>query len=382
MIQASVSQLTPRGKMQDYPHSRPVALEVCNLCKRFGDLYVVNHVSFEVTEGEFVFLIGPSGCGKTTTLRMIGGYETPSSGDILIRGRSMNRVPLDKRNIGMVFQNYALFPHMTVRRNVEFGLRIRKMPRAERRDRVDATLELVKLRDFADRYPVQLSGGQRQRVALARVIAYEPDILLLDEPLANLDKRLRDVMRVELKKLQEKVGITTLYVTHDQEEALTMADRIIVLDQGNLLQVGSPKQVYNSPKTAFVATFLGETSSFRGQVHSISSELAYIIIEGGLRASLLHYGDDLAVGDTLMASIRPERVRLSRQPPQQQDNAFAGIVDFVSYAGAYVVYIVRSLDRSIVIRASEPIPSGYPSFGEGDKVFAFWEPGHAVYVRE
>jgi spermidine/putrescine ABC transporter ATP-binding subunit len=382
MIEASVSQLTPREKMQDYSNTRPVALEVRNLCKRFGDSYVVNHVSFEVAEGEFVFLIGPSGCGKTTTLRMIGGYETPSSGDVLIRGRSMNRVPLDKRNVGMVFQNYALFPHMTIRRNVEFGLRIRKRPRAERRDRVDATLELVKLRDFADRYPAQLSGGQRQRVALARVIAYEPDILLLDEPLANLDKRLRDAMRVELKKLQEKVGITTLYVTHDQEEALTMADRIMVLDQGNLLQVGSPKQVYNSPKTAFVATFLGETSSFRGQVDSISNELAHITIEGGLRASLLHSGDDLAVGDTLVASIRPERVRLSRQPPQQQDNAFAGIVDFVSYAGSYVVYIVRSHDRGIVIRASEPIPSGYPSFGEGDKVFAFWDPGHAVYVRE
>ena len=204
---------------------RVPVLEVRNVTKLFGDTPAVNSVSFDVYDGEFLFLIGPSGCGKTTTLRMIGGYETPTSGEISIRGRVMNTVPLDKRNIGMVFQSYALFPHMTVRQNVEFGLKTRRVPRAERHDRVEGALTLVELEALGDRFPAQLSGGQRQRVALARVIVYEPDILLLDEPLANLDKRLRDVMRVELKKLQEKVGITTLYVTHDQEEALAMADR-------------------------------------------------------------------------------------------------------------------------------------------------------------
>ena len=197
--------------------ARPPVLEVRNVSKRFGETVAVDDVSFDVHDGEFLFLIGPSGCGKTTTLRMIGGYERATSGEIAIRGRVVNDVPLEKRNIGMVFQSYALFPHMTVTRNVEYGLRMRKLPASERRARVGEVLDLVELSDLGERYPAQLSGGQRQRVALARVIAYEPDILLLDEPLANLDKRLRDVMRVELKKLQEKVGITTVYVTHDRK---------------------------------------------------------------------------------------------------------------------------------------------------------------------
>jgi len=360
--------------------NRAAVLEVKDVCKRFAGLGAVNGVSFQVFDGEFVFLIGPSGCGKTTTLRMIGGYETPTSGEIRIRGRLMNNVPLEKRNIGMVFQSYALFPHMTVFRNIEFGLRIRKLPKRERRDRVMATLDLVELRQLADRYPSQLSGGQRQRVALARVLAYEPDILLLDEPLANLDKRLRDVMRVELKKLQEKVGITTLYVTHDQEEALTMADRIVVMDQGNLLQIGTPSEIYNRPSTAFVATFLGETSSFYGKVVGLTGRVAHVLVEDGLRCAILHSGD-LAPGDDIMVSVRPERVRLGRQRPSQQENSFAGVVDFVSYLGAYVIYMIRLADGKAMIRASEPIPSGRASFAEGDSVFACWEPDQAVYVR-
>ena len=361
--------------------NRAIALEVRKVCKRFGGWVAVDEVSFVVHEGEFVFLIGPSGCGKTTTLRMIGGYESPTSGEIRIHGRLVNDVPLDKRNIGMVFQNYALFPHMTVRSNVEFGLRVRKIPKAARRERVDGTLDLVELRQLGDRYPSQLSGGQRQRVALARVIAYEPELLLLDEPLANLDKRLRDVMRVELKKLQEKVGITTLYVTHDQEEALTMADRIAVMDEGRLLQIGSPSEVYNTPSTAFVATFLGDTSSYRAQVTAVADKVAHLITNEGLRASVAHRGD-LAVGDLLVASIRPERVRLSCERPLQEENVFPGVIDFVSYLGAYVIYMVRLPQSNALMRASEQIPTGIPSFAEGDNVYASWEASQAVYVRE
>ena len=356
-------------------------LEVRNVTKRFGDSLAVNSVSFEVYDGEFLFLIGPSGCGKTTTLRMIGGYETPSSGEISIRGRVMNNVPLDKRNIGMVFQSYALFPHMTVLQNIEFGLKTRRVPRSERRDRAMGALNLVELDELGDRYPAQLSGGQRQRVALARVIVFEPDILLLDEPLANLDKRLRDVMRIELKKLQEKVGITTLYVTHDQEEALAMADRIAVMDQGDLLQIGAPREVYNQPATSFVATFLGETSSFTGVVDGVTDDIAHIVMEEGFRSAVRHAAD-VKKGDRMTISIRPERVRLSRERPAQTENIFAGTVDFVEYLGAYAVYLVRLESGKAIIEASEPIPSGQTSFEVGDQVYASWDVDHVVYIRE
>lgn len=361
--------------------NRVPVLEVRNVSKRFGDSLAVNSVSFEVYDGEFLFLIGPSGCGKTTTLRMIGGYETPSSGEISIRGRIMNNVPLDKRNIGMVFQSYALFPHMTVRQNIEFGLKTRRVPRSERRDRAEGALKLVELGELGDRFPAQLSGGQRQRVALARVIIYEPDILLLDEPLANLDKRLRDVMRIELKKLQEKIGITTVYVTHDQEEALAMADRIAVMDQGNLLQVGSPRDVYNLPKTSFVATFLGETSSFTGLVDGMTDDIAHIVMEQGFRSAVRHAAD-IEKGDRLTISIRPERVRVSRERPSQTENIFAGTIDFVEYLGAYAVYLIRLDSGKAMIEASEPIPSGQTSFEIGDHVFASWDVDHVVYIRD
>ena len=365
---------------QDSPAEREPVLQVRNVTKRFGESLAVNNVSFEVYDGEFLFLIGPSGCGKTTTLRMIGGYETPSEGEISIRGRVMNNVPLDKRNIGMVFQSYALFPHMTVRQNVEFGLKTRGIGRAERRDRAEGALELVELGELGDRFPSQLSGGQRQRVALARVIVYEPDILLLDEPLANLDKRLRDVMRIELKKLQEKVGITTLYVTHDQEEALAMADRIAVMDQGNLLQVGTPREVYNRPSTAFVATFLGETSSFSGVVDSVVDDVAYVQLPESFRSAVRHAGD-IEAGDRLTISIRPERVNVSREHPDQTENAYAGTIDFVEYLGAYAVYLIRLDGGKAMLEASELIPSGQTSFEVGDRVFASWEVDHVVYVR-
>ena len=361
--------------------SQPPVLEVRNVSKWFGDTPAVDDVTFDVHDGEFLFLIGPSGCGKTTTLRMIGGYERATSGEIAIRGRVVNDVPLEKRNIGMVFQSYALFPHMTVTRNVEYGLRMRRVPASERNERVREVLDLVELSDLGERYPAQLSGGQRQRVALGRVIAYQPDILLLDEPLANLDKRLRDVMRVELKKLQEKVGITTVYVTHDQEEALTMADRLVVMEGGRMLQIGSPKELYNSPSTTFVATFLGETSSFRGAVESDEAGVAHVVMDDGFRATFRHL-KDVSIGDRVMVSIRPEAVTISTEPPEGKENVVSGIVDFASYLGSHVVYMIRIDDANALVRASEPIPSGEARFGQGDRVFASWDIDHVVYVRD
>jgi ABC-type Fe3+/spermidine/putrescine transport system ATPase subunit len=279
-----------------------------------------------------------------------------------------------------VFQSYALFPHMTVRKNVEFGLRMRNVPQAERTERVNNALELVELSDYADRYPLQLSGGQRQRVAISRVIVYEPDILLLDEPLANLDKRLRDTMRMELKKLQEKVGITTVYVTHDQEEALSMADRVVVMDQGDLLQIGTPAEVYNRPNTGFVATFLGETSSFHGTVQSMDDELAHLDMDAGFK-SCVRINGDISLGEDVMVSIRPERVILTTSAPEQVENVFPGVVDFVSYLGSFVVFLVHLDHGSTLIRASEPIPDGTARFAEGDKVFAHWKAEHAIYLK-
>ena len=363
------------------PASQSPVLEVRSVSKWFGDTLAVDDVSFDVHDGEFLFLIGPSGCGKTTTLRMIGGYERATSGEIAIRGRVVNDVPLEKRNIGMVFQSYALFPHMTVTRNVEYGLRMRRVPSSERNERVREVLDLVELSDLGERYPAQLSGGQRQRVALGRVIAYQPDILLLDEPLANLDKRLRDVMRVELKKLQEKVGITTVYVTHDQEEALTMADRLVVMEGGRMLQIGSPKELYNSPSTTFVATFLGETSSFRGAVESDVDGIAHVVMDDGFRATFRHR-EDVSVGDRVMVSIRPEAVTITTEPPEGKENVVSGVVDFASYLGSHVVYMIRIDDGNSLVRASEPIPSGEARFGQGDRVFASWDIDHVVYVRD
>ena len=363
------------------PASRSPVLEVRNVSKWFGDTLAVDDVTFDVHDGEFLFLIGPSGCGKTTTLRMIGGYERATSGEIAIRGRVVNDVPLEKRNIGMVFQSYALFPHMTVTRNVEYGLRMRRVPASERNERVREVLDLVELSDLGERYPAQLSGGQRQRVALGRVIAYQPDILLLDEPLANLDKRLRDVMRVELKKLQEKVGITTVYVTHDQEEALTMADRLVVMEGGRMLQIGSPKELYNSPGTSFVATFLGETSSFRGAVESDVDGVAHVVMDDGFRATFRHR-EDVSVGDRVMVSIRPEAVAITTEPPDGKENVVTGVVDFASYLGSHVVYMIRIDEANALVRASEPIPSGEARFGQGDRVFASWDIDHVVYVRD
>ena len=359
----------------------PPVLEVRNVSKRFGETVAVDDVSFEVHDGEFLFLIGPSGCGKTTTLRIIGGYERATSGDVAIRGHVVNDVPLEKRNIGMVFQSYALFPHMTVTQNVEYGLRMRRVRADERRERVRDVLELVELSELGERYPAQLSGGQRQRVALGRVIAYEPDMLLLDEPLANLDKRLRDVMRVELKKLQEKVGITTVYVTHDQEEALTMADRLVVMEGGRMLQIGSPKDLYTTPATSFVATFLGETSSFQGAVERDAGGIAHVVMDDGFRATIRHR-DDVSVGDRVMVSIRPEAVTVTAEPPDGNENVVAGVVDFASYLGSHVVYMIRIEDGHALVRASEPIPSGEARFAQGDRVFASWDIEHVVYVRD
>ncbi|MER3485129.1 MAG: spermidine/putrescine ABC transporter ATP-binding protein [Chloroflexota bacterium] len=254
----------PAPTASDTAEPGPPSVELRDVVKRFGDVVAVDHVSLEVRRGEFLTLLGPSGCGKTTTLRMIGGLELPSSGQILIHGADMSRQPPYRRPVNTVFQNYALFPHLTVGQNISYGLIMAKVPRAERERRVAEALEMVRLPHVEHRRPSELSGGQQQRVALARALVNRPQVLLLDEPLGALDLKLRKAMQLELKRLNREVGATFLYVTHDQEEALTMSDRIAVMSEGRILQVGTPAEIYERPNSRFVADFIGQTNFLEG----------------------------------------------------------------------------------------------------------------------
>ena len=352
--------------------SNQTAIRVTSLVKRFGGATAGDRVSFEVGKGEFVSLLGPSGCGKTTTLRCIGGYETPDEGAIEIAGRVVNDIPVHRRDIGMVFQSYALFPHKTVEDNVGFALKMRGVAKAERRRRVREALELVELPGYEARYPAQLSGGQRQRVALARAVIHQPSVLLLDEPLANLDRRLRQSMRVELKLLQEKVGISTVFVTHDQEEALVMSDRIAVMDGGRVHQVGTPSDVYHEPATAFVAMFIGETNFLQGEVAAVEGGVARVRLSAD-REIAVGAPDGCRPGSQVAVSVRPERIEIDRTAPAAAVNQVVGTVEFVTYLGSSASYRVR-VGRDQRLLVSRPLASARAPFVEGDTVALWWPP--------
>lgn len=279
--------------------------------KTYGAVVAVDDVSFDIEEGELVTLLGPSGSGKTTILLAVAGFVDPDAGNILLRGKSIAALPPHKRNIGMVFQQYALFPHMTVFDNVAYPLTIRRVNLAERKDAVLEALALVKLVGMEKRYPKELSGGQQQRVALARALVFKPPILLMDEPLGALDRKLRAEMQIEIRGIQKQVGITTLYVTHDQEEALTMSDRIAVMHEGRLIQMGHPMDVYERPVNTFVADFLGEANILHGRVVEVGADEVYLETKSGLRLCSQAAGDQYAIGDAATVAIRPERIRLS-----------------------------------------------------------------------
>jgi len=347
-------------------------IRVTNLVKCFGSVTAVAGISFDVGEGEFVSLLGPSGCGKTTTLRCIGGYETPSAGTIEIRGRVVNDVPIHQRDIGMVFQNYALFPHKTVGDNVGFALKMRGVRKEERRVRVAEALTLVEMVGYEDRYPAQLSAGQRQRVALARALIHRPSVLLLDEPLANLDRRLRETMRVELKLIQERVGISTIFVTHDQEEALVMSDRIAVMEGGHIHQLGTPAEVYNRPATGFVATFIGETNFLEGDVTALEDGLARVRVAGDL-VVIVAATDGCRPGSHVGISVRPERIEIGLEAPASASNVVSGIVEFVTYLGSTASYRVLA-SAGARFHVMKPVVGERAAFAEGDRVALWWEP--------
>jgi spermidine/putrescine transport system ATP-binding protein len=316
--------------------------------KRYGDVDVVKQLDLTVNQGEFLTLLGPSGCGKTTTLMMIAGFEFPTAGRVMIDGVDVTRQPPFLRNVNTVFQNYALFPHMKVFDNVAFGLKTRNTPKEEIAARVREALDLVQMGGFASRWPRQLSGGQQQRVALARALVLQPEVLLLDEPLGALDLKLRKEMQVELKQLHRKLGTTFLFVTHDQEEALTMSDRIVVMNQGRIEQIGTPAEIYDRPRTKFVAEFIGEANLVAARVLERTAKGA-VVDACGMRLVL----DEpiLPQGDRVLLSIRPERIRVAAQPGQP--SVQAEVTDRI-YVGSGVKLIARGADGAKYLAAGMP----------------------------
>ncbi|MGG1684660.1 ABC transporter ATP-binding protein [Pseudalkalibacillus sp. NRS-1564] len=325
------------------------AVTLSNITKQFGDVTAVKELDITIKEGEFFTFLGPSGCGKTTTLRMIAGFYYPSAGKVKFDDRDMTTVSPEKRNTGMVFQNYALFPHMTVFENVAFGLKVRKVSKAEVKRRVEDVLEKVRLKAFIDRQVSQLSGGQQQRVALARALVIEPDILLLDEPLSNLDARLRDEMRNEILRLQREYGITTIYVTHDQVEALTMSDRIAVFNVGNCQQIGTPTEIYNQPVNDFVAEFIGETNLFEVKQR-----------DGGFFCEALNLlvhtdppGEEVfSKNDSFKMSVRPEAIILSKTNLEAL-NVLKGKVDLVQFTGESVHSFIKVNEGHTTLKVTD-----------------------------
>jgi iron(III) transport system ATP-binding protein len=344
-----------------------VTVELHNVSKYFGDVIAASKVSFRVEEGELFFLLGPSGCGKTTTLRIIAGFYKPDQGDVTFNDVSMVATPPHKRNTGMVFQNYALWPHMTVYDNISYGLKIRNISMTQRVSRSKEVLKTVQMEEYATRYPNQLSGGQQQRVALARALVIEPDLLLLDEPLSNLDAKLRLETREEIKRIQKELEITSIYVTHDQEEALIMADRIAIMNQGKIEQIGAPREVYNQPQNQFVAEFIGETNSIEG--HVVTSQTDVIIVETDYDFKLYATGTSaFEEGQRVICLIRPEEITISEQKPHMHArlNIIDAQVQGVSYYGMAENYRVEGPDglefKVTNFNPSEQIRNGEKAF--------------------
>ena len=362
-------------------HTEPAAVQLADLTKHYGQAAAVDRLSLNIEPGELVALLGPSGCGKTTSLRMIAGLVQPSSGEIFVNGRSITRVPVHKRNIGMLFQSYALFPHLTVAQNVAFGLEMRGIRRRAATQRVREALDLVQLGGHEDRLPSQLSGGQQQRVALARALVIEPAMLLLDEPLGALDKSLRESMQVELRLLQRRLGVTTVMVTHDQDEALTLSDRIVVMRQGRLEQVGSPAEVYQHPTSRFVAGFLGLSNFFQVTIAGRQDGMIQVRCRDGTELTLLA---DLPLGGTATIALRPEALRVrAAQGAGDKPNQVVATMEQVVYRGFMVHYYMRLMGGEPLVAFQQNTGNGIgASFSAGQAVLAEWDAASNRLVRD
>ena len=370
-------------------------ITLSSVTKKFGDTIAVDDVSLQIEGGEFFSLLGPSGCGKTTTLRIIGGFVFADEGGIYINEESMKETPPYRRPVNTVFQNYALFPHKTVAQNIAFGLQMKKISKAEIADAVERSLDMIQLHGYAERKPDELSGGERQRVALARALINEPTILLLDEPLSALDLKLRKQMQLELKELQRKVGITFVYVTHDQGEALALSDRIAVMNEGKILQVGTPSEIYDSPQNRFVADFIGTSNFFEGII--VNSDGMLTEIESTFPPSfkfVSKHAETFQVDTIVTVVVRPERIILSTEPNQNTPNCIRGIIVDNSYLGTTVQYTVKTdyptpiivnrqwqdVDTSSTSNEQNTDNSTSHHLQQGDTVFLHWIPENAIVL--
>lgn len=348
-------------------------VEIEDVNKIYGTNHVVKDLNLKVEEGEFLTLLGSSGCGKTTTLRMIAGFEEPTTGTIKVEGESIEEKEPFERNVNTVFQSYALFPHKTIYDNIAYGLKMKKVPKEEIKERVHEMMKMVQLEGFEKRYPSQLSGGQKQRVAIARALINRPRVLLLDEPLGALDLKLRKQMQLELKRLQKKLNITFIYVTHDQEEALTMSDRIAIMHDGVLDQLGTPTEIYESPATKFVATFIGETNIFDGTVSFINQNDVQVMVENGFVSGV---GEGFKFGEYITVSVRPEKMKYS--DTHVHGFSIVGTVKDYVYVGSIIKCIVvlpNGNEIKLERLAGQPLPA------IGSRVYPYWEKEDAVLIH-
>ncbi len=340
------------------------------ITKKYGANTVVNSIDLTAENGKLISILGPSGCGKTTTLRMIAGFEKPDGGEIYFDGKEVKDIPVNKRNIGMVFQSYALFPHMTVEQNVSYGLEQRKISKSEMNERVSEALKLVHMEEYAKRKPKQLSGGQQQRVALARALVIKPDVLLLDECLSALDKKLRVEMQIELRKILEQTGVTTFFVTHDQEEAMTLSDKIVVMNAGHIEQVGTPFEIYEKPASRFAAGFLGKANFFEGKILSYNGNTAEIETENGKFTIPVQ---NAVVGENMLFVVRPEKIHFV-----SDKKGIEGTIEHVAYSGNISSCSVNCNGKTVICEVQNSDLGG--RLQKGDKVSLWWSGSSSINI--
>ncbi|MBC7960963.1 MAG: polyamine ABC transporter ATP-binding protein [Vallitaleaceae bacterium] len=356
-------------------------VQLVDLYKEYDEIIAVDHVNLSIFEGEFLTFLGSSGCGKTTTLRMISGFEEPTSGKILINGQDVHDKFPHERDVNTVFQSYALFPHMDIYNNIAFGLKMKKFPKSEIEKRVTEALDLVQLKGFEKRKPGAMSGGQKQRVAIARALVNRPKVLLLDEPLGALDLKLRKQMQVELKHLQKRLGLTFIYVTHDQEEALTMSDRIAIMNGGKIEQVGTSEEIYENPQTKFVADFIGETNLFDATVVRKVDEDTYLVDIGHDEVNVIH--KDLKVGEKILLTVRPERIFLNKFENKENKSIIHARFKEVIYIGSLLksVFVLEN-GREVIVTNQAGRLSHNGTFESGEQVALSWRIPQALVVKE
>ncbi|MCD1161670.1 MULTISPECIES: ABC transporter ATP-binding protein [Peribacillus] len=359
-------------------------VEIKGAFKQFGANIVLNGIDLEVKQGELLTLLGPSGCGKSTTLNLIAGFLDPDRGEVHIKGNNVTKVPPYKRDLGMVFQTYSLFPHMTVYENLSFGLKLRKVGKAEQKKKISKALELVKMSGLENRYPRELSGGQRQRVAISRALVVEPELLLLDEPLSNLDAKLRHELRAEIKRLQKEIGVTTIFVTHDQEEALSMSDRVVVMNAGKIEQISTPTEIYNHPKTEFVFQFIGKSNCFEGNVSAVDKRKVAVKIGSDITHvdtnNVMGNESDLKTGDEVKLYIRPEKLQVV-----SLDEKSSSPLDFHRAKISQMNYLGTSWEINVLLQGKsiQVLTSAFDSsWQNGSEVLIGWSPSEVMLVKK